>query len=175
MSATITAISKIAPYFFRADWTGTPPYRVYRDGRLYSRGTTSAEHMPIQSKLETEPPIIEILEDGDVSALSPYYYWAVLQWRNQPNAVAHRIQQYIAGSWATIAQPFVPTGEPYGQYITTDLVDGTEYQFRVMAQDADGNLTAAESVTFTHVRYPAPPEIEIAFDPDTDEFVISEV
>jgi hypothetical protein len=174
--ATITKLIQKGWYFWLVEWTGTPPFRIFRDGRQYSRGYANADTMQatVQGDDQYDAPVIEILEDGETSLFAPYQSWATLQWKNVPDAVMYVVQKYIDAEWTTVASPLKNADDPYVRWETPALADDSENQYRILSRDKTGQLSAVETMTFTHHRIPPAPDVNFVYDEGTTTLTVEE-
>jgi hypothetical protein len=140
-------------------WTAGPAdtFDVYLNGLLLEAvvgGTYTAE----LDGYDEAPPPIEVVADGDdaESLLHPPY--ALIQWRGASGASSYVVEQYVDSEWMAV-KTIMDSEAGYYTYRTLPITDCTSTQFRVSAQDENGNAGTPVAFTFYVVRNPAPPEV----------------
>jgi len=91
-------------------------------------------------------------------------------------AARYKIEQkQDAGAWSTIAYVY-PIGDRWSyQYETAKLDDLADFTWRITTLDAEGNASSSTEIgPETHVRTPAAPDFDLAFDAATQRVTISE-
>lgn len=171
----------IAPTVTRRDgggwgfvWpVGTAPYSVYLDGVLLEDELDDEAFTFTGSGYDDEPPALEILNDGDDVEGLLYPPFVRLQWRGLQTAKAYLVEQYVSSAWTdrvTIGE----NASGYYAWSSRAQDDGDATQWRVSALDLYGNAGTPLSFSYTVVRNPAAPSIELAIDGGTGDLVVSE-
>lgn len=155
----VTTAEKVGATTVRYTWSGTAPYDVWLNGeKVLSQ--TDATSFVAQSPGEDVPYAIEVTDATLVGVAESERYSPRLriQWRGQTDAAYYAIQRYSGSAWET-KQIARESGQGYYRYITTAEADGASAQWRVVAEDEDGNEGAVLSHTQTVVCNPSPPNV----------------
>jgi hypothetical protein len=172
------SVEKVSTLDFKFRWSGTGPYLKFLDGvedygvEYISPGIQ--EDMIVTSDDSEEPPALEVIDTSgsEVADQVKYPPFATIQWRGL-DCFIYRIQQLIDAVWVTqnviIEDRTAATGFGYRRWASQPLVDGRAYQFRVIAEDENGNQGDPTLFTFTHIGIPAPPSITMVYDEGTGD------
>lgn len=179
MAASITSISKVAPFTWRFAWSGTSPFYVVRNGRpVFVPNTTKTEHIFDHDDNE-EPPIVEVYDSTETESASAQMVnppYMLMQWYHATDAKYYIAQQReTVGSnyqWITRKPTIFARGVGYYQFATPMLDDESEHVWRIMALDDIGNSSQVE-FTMTMVRNPDAPGISLAYNAGTGNLTVS--
>lgn len=179
MAATITSVSKVAPFTWRYAWSGTAPFYVIHKGRhVFVPSTTRTFHL-FEHDDNEEPPVVEVYDSTQAETaayqmINPPYM--LLQWYHATDAKYYIAQQeQTVGSvtqWVTQKPTMFDTGVGYYQFSTPILDDEEEHTWRVVALDDLGHENAVE-FTMTMVRNPDPPRITLSYSAGTGNLTVS--
>lgn len=174
MASSITEIKKISAGTWKFVWTGTPPFRVFRNGEvepgdaLLPEGQTASTERIYENysgEDTEEPPIIEIQDSTEFSN-SPTQItnppFIVLQWRSAITEGFYKIEQLISAVWTKI-RTVQDDGNTYFSFASNILDDVTDTQFRITTIDSEGNEGNPIAFTFFMVRNPTTPQINKAY------------
>ena len=172
MSILVTA-ERVGTYTVKYTWSGTAPYDVWMNGEKIL-DQTSVEEYIAQYAGSDVPYAIEVTDADDVTDADSLRFSPRLrlQWRGQADAYFYRIQRYNGSSWIT-KQIAEERGRGYYQFITPQETDGASVQWRVLAEDDQGNQSDAEQFTWSVVCNPDPPNVVGNWDEGSGELVIS--
>lgn len=179
MAASITSITKSATRGWIYTWTGTSPYHVYRSGKdVYGRPVTFTSATFINDDNE-EPPIIEVIDSTQTSAnVQTFLYptYAILQWRGAAWAQYYRVELKSTDGNGTVfyteKQKIAHRTIGYYTFATGDLDDETDYDWRVVAIDSQGNENPVH-YQFFFVRSPAAPSISLSYSAATGNLTVA--
>lgn len=174
MAASITAVTKVGPYFWKYEWTGTSPFRVYIPGKyIKSRPITDTE-LIVQSADDYEPPPLEVFDSTESDDASDVQYPStlVLQWRGQDDAYYYTVEESVSSVW-THRRLIKEDGRGYYEVETPVLTDGTTAQWRVTTLDSQENESTVASYSLLVVRHPAPPSINMSYSAATGNVTVS--
>lgn len=166
MSITYDSIKQVGDYDWEYRWSGTSPFLMYQDGDVVTGLQTTLTDYIFQGDSTAEPPAIEIVESTatDEPEQLTYPPYAAMQWRRVPNAFYYLIEQNVDSTWTERESIFDDgTDRGYFGYSSTALSDVTEHNFRVSAVDSEGTTGYPLAFTFTMVRNPPPPSIDISY------------
>jgi len=158
---------RLGLYSTRYTWSGNAPYRVWVEGEL-RLDQSDATELIVQYPGAAMPQAIEVLDsnDTDPAESEAYSPRLRLQWRGQADAAAYLVQRLAGSEWET-RTPVGESGLGYYRYITVPEIDGTEVQWRIVAQDSQGYQGAVLRHTQTVVCNPLPPAFEDSYDAGT--------
>jgi len=111
-----------------------PLFRIWRDGVLIAQTYNNTHHVMVDS---LDRASFEIRDDDKQGAWNvPYkgFIW----WQGNPLAERYEISWKVGLDWVLLASVY-ETGESLYKWDTPVLENQTEYEFRVIAIDADGN------------------------------------
>ena len=130
---------------------------------------TDDEYLCTEPDYDSEPPPLEIVEDesGTFAENELYPPFANIQWRGVDGATSYLVEKYAAGAWSTVAT-ITDISAEYYWYRTLPLEDDTEYNYRVSAQDINGNTGTPVTFAITLARNPSPPSVTYAIDSNGD-------
>lgn len=163
----IPTAERLGRYSTRYTWSGDAPFRVWVNGELRLNLTDDTE-LIVQYPGEATPHAIEVLDDNDTDPAESQAHSPRLriQWRGQADASAYLVQRWDGSDWET-RTPIGENGGGYYRYLTVPEVDGTEVQWRIVAQDAQGYQGAVLRHTQTVVCNPLPPSFADSYDSGT--------
>ncbi len=163
----IPTAEKLGRYSVRYTWSGDAPFRVWVNGALRLVQTDDTE-LIVQFPGEAMPHAIEVLDvnDTDPAESEAHNPCLRLQWRGQVDASAYLVQRWNGSEWET-RTPISENRAGYYRYLTVAEVDGTEAQWRVVAQDSQGYEGQVIRHNQTVVCNPLPPAFAAAYDSGT--------
>lgn len=179
MPATITDVVRVGVYAWRYDFTGTAPFRVYRDGRLAQNSDATsyvAEWGTDTTAHRIEPPQIEVIDSTQTTAaLSQTLYppFVTIQFRGRTTNAYYLVEVSTNGgsSYSTLSK-IMEDGSGYYQsnslgYTATDLL------FRVTPYDSEGTAGDPLSYSVFHYGYPDPPSLTYTYAAGTGLLTIA--
>lgn len=180
MAASITSVSKVAPFTWRYQWTGTAPYYVIRNGRLvFVPTTTKTEHIFDHDDNE-EPPVVEVYDSTEAETASAQMVnppYMLMQWYHAQDAKYYIAQQrQTVGAnyqWVTRKPTMFDTGVGYYQFATPVLDDEEDHTWRIIALDDLGHESPVE-FTISVVRNPDTPSISLSYNAGTGNATVAE-
>ena len=173
MAQRITTVVRLdANGTWQYEFTGTPPFALYRLGRLLAPTTfedvdagytTNDTTRIFIDGTEYEPPMLEVLDSTDSytpdNVLYPAYL--ILQWREAANAVQYRVDRYVGAAW--VRQQYITASNAgYYTYETPALIDGESYQYRVVPINAAGDDLIPVAYSTDMVTIPEAPSVVIS-------------
>lgn len=174
MASAITAISKISSGSWKFTWSGTAPFKRYRDGQLepgdpaLDIGQTNLTEEIFENFVgedQEEPPIIAVLDSTEFSTTPEQVDnppFVVLQWRSAVSDGYYKVEQFISAAWVKI-RTVQDDGSTYFSFSSNVLDDVTDSQFRITTIDSDNNESSPIAFTFFVVRNPVTPQINVAY------------
>ncbi len=146
----------------------SPLYRVYRNGTLIMQTRTCSAVFTIP---ENEAHAIEVLDNAGVVARAFGRPNAKLGWAATAGAIHYIVEQYTGGEWVLVGTVQETGKQRWHAYIAA-LGDDATHQFRVTAVNKAGAGTPA-TVTYTLVRMPDPPHVQMVYDAGTGDVVVA--
>jgi len=184
MANRLTNIERIGYGVWRFTWSGTSPYRVYKDGRLvrgkmlgeddpYAETTTNTS-MTVSTDDNDQPPQVEVLDSTDGTANQVAYPpYASISWRGSEHADRYSIQEYSGGAWSEIASVRERGDAGYYLWQSQALTDCTTHQFRVFAVNDDDSESGEVDIDIEIVRNPATPDASYSYDSGTGNVTVT--
>jgi hypothetical protein len=152
---TVVTFREAGPDTYEVRWTSTEtagPFYVWVNGELHS---VTNNHSLVLTHDRTSPLFVEVLTRS-TDLPSRYFSDTVeFSWQRVDGAAHYRVEEYVSGTW-TPRQDVQDLGQEYFFYRTRSLPDDTDndYQWRVIAVDAEGTESAAATITGPMVRRP---------------------
>lgn len=165
-------VEKLGTGVYRYTYSGTSPYRVYRDGVLWT--TTNDATLVLQSEDDEEPIALEILDsletDDPLSITNPPILKIV--WRGNEDTQYYLIEQYVAAVWTEVGR-IIECGDGYYVWTSQALSDLSTEQFRVKAINARGVTSLAITHSTFVVRNPETPMIDATYTSSSNTLIVS--
>ena len=127
----IATVTKIGDFSYLYEWSGTSPFRVYRDGKqLFNGETTTETSLIVYTSDLYEPPILEVLDANDVYTPQTMLYppFITLQWRGVTDASYYIVERSL-GSANEVQTVTVSDGHSVASGVQTVTIadgDGTD-------------------------------------------------
>jgi len=172
--ARIVPIAEIqGPYAVRYTWSGMAPFDVWMHGEKVIDQSDSAMFVA-ESPLSPGHAAIEVRDADSIGEPESLQFSPRLrlQWRGQRDAAYYLIQRYDGSAWET-RQIAVETGRGYYRFSTTAEADGATVQWRVVAEDAEGNQGEVAGLTRMVVCNPVAAAVVGTYDDGTGDLTIA--
>lgn len=172
----ITTAEQVGTTTVRYSWSGTAPYDVWLNGECLLR-QTAATSFVVEYYGEDAEPWIEVLDSTDVDPAQSELYSPRLrlQWRGQVDAQHYAVQRFNVDTeeWDD-AQFIAELGRGYCWTKTPPEADGTEAEWRVVAQDSRGYESPVVVVDRVMVCNPGTPVVAGVYDSGTGDLTVDE-
>ena len=171
MSAVLSPPTKLSPYLYLLEWTGTPPFRVfdYYNYKYLQRSTTETQ-MLIVSPYANQCPAIQVADatEGDVDG-EIYPGLARVQWRGQKDMVKYEVDNGL-----TILNWTPETGAGYYEYVFShDVLGYIDGQIvNLTAYDTEANAVATQLPAMSMPSIPLMYNFALSYDSGTTTITV---